>query len=98
MKTITIVYDPASCCEKAEPDDGEFDLFGMLESYLNDADIRTEINLYDGDVRPVLDVSAMLDLLERCRAALPDAWLAVKSNVPRELIDDLNALLSKHGR
>jgi len=98
MKTITIVYDPARCCEDAESGDDDFDLFAMLASYLNDAGIQTEINLYDGDIRPDAEASGMLDMLERCRAALPDAWLAVKSNTPRELIDDLNALLSRHGR
>lgn len=41
---------------------------------------------------------AALDLLEKCRAALPDAWVAVKCKVPPELLAELNAMLKKHGR
>jgi hypothetical protein len=98
MKTLTIVYDPDKCRDLASTDDGEVDLFGLIEYTLNDLKIESAINLYDGDVRPLAEVPSMLDLLERCRAALPDAWLAAKSNTPRELIDDLNALLRRHGR
>lgn len=118
MKTITLVFDPANCCENAEDDDKDFDLYGYVVNELNNADIKTEINEYDGDRRPEVsnevsnaydvadkqrtwngeELSKALDMLESCRAALPDAWLAVKGKVPRELIDNLNALLLKHGR
>lgn len=98
MKTITVVYDPSKCRDFAEEGEQEFDLFAMLESRLNDAGVESQINLYDGDIGPVLGAPTMLDLLERCRAALPDAWFAVKSKVPRELIEDLNALLARYGR
>lgn len=42
------------------------------------------------------DTQDMLDLLEECRAALPDAWLAAKCNVPRELIHKIDAMLLRH--
>lgn len=37
----------------------------------------------------------MLEMLEQARAALPDAWLAVKCGVPRDLIDRLNQVIEK---
>jgi len=35
----------------------------------------------------------LLCMLRRARAALPDAWFAVKSGVPRELIEDIDAAI-----
>ena len=52
MKTITIVFDPATCCDEAEPGEEAYDLFGQITNLLNDAGIRSEINEYDGNVRP----------------------------------------------
>jgi len=98
MKTITVVYDPATLPDLAAEGEQAFDLFALLESHLNDAGVESQINLYQGDVRPAVEAPSMLDMLERCRAALPDAWLAVKSKVPRELIEDLNELLARYGR
>ena len=43
-------------------------------------------------------LAAAPDLLEACiqaRAALPDAWFAAKCDVPRELIELLDAAISK---
>lgn len=37
----------------------------------------------------------LLYALEQARAALPDAWFAVGCNVPREVIDLINAAISK---
>ena len=35
----------------------------------------------------------LLCMLRHARAALPDAWFAVKSGVPRELIEDIDAAI-----
>jgi len=35
----------------------------------------------------------LLSMLRHARAALPDAWFAVKSGVPRELIEDIDAAI-----
>lgn len=35
----------------------------------------------------------LLCMLGHARAALPDAWFAVKSGVPRELIEDIDAAI-----
>jgi hypothetical protein len=40
----------------------------------------------------------LLELLAEASAALPDAWLAVKAKVPRELIERIDTALAKHGR
>ncbi len=36
----------------------------------------------------------LLCLLQQARAALPDAWFAVRSGVPRELIEAIDAAIS----
>jgi hypothetical protein len=38
---------------------------------------------------------ALLDELRKAQAALPDAWFAVKCNVPRELVDSIGAVIRK---
>src|SRR3546814_2261299 len=37
----------------------------------------------------------LFNALEQARAALPDAWAAVKCGVPREVIEIINAALAK---
>jgi hypothetical protein len=36
----------------------------------------------------------LLHMLQQARAALPDAWFAVRSGVPRELIEAIDAAIS----
>jgi hypothetical protein len=46
----------------------------------------------DNDARGAL-IKRLVAALEKARAALPDAWLAVKSGVPRELIEELDSVI-----
>lgn len=42
-------------------------------------------------------VSKLISVLQKARAALPDAWLAVRADVPRNLIDEINSVLAEAG-
>lgn len=60
------------------------------QSRIDAGDDCEEFEIHDND----LHEDAMLAALEQARAALPDAWLAVKCNVPRDLIELLDTTIA----
>lgn len=47
------------------------------------------------NARLIAAAPELLECLEQARAALPDAWMAVKSDVPKELIERINEVINK---
>ncbi len=59
---------------------------GSFERLISEEDIA--------HARLIMTSPRLLASLELARAALPDAWFAVRSGVPREVIEEINATIT----